>query len=66
MSKLYNVYNILAGIVLLFLLFDKFSGKILKLVDKEFQRLLTPKEDKAQTREEVLHILKKQPKGEVA
>ena len=47
--------------VLLIALLDRYAGKILAVVDPTFKAMLKsklPKEDKATTKEEILHILK--------
>ena len=60
-KKLYQIYNIIAGLLLLIALLDRYAGKILKIIDPAFKKLLEskiPKSDKATTKEEILYVLK--------
>ena len=60
-KKLYQIYNIIAGILLLVALLDRYAGKILKVIDPTFKKMLEskiPKQDKATTIEEILYVLK--------
>lgn len=60
-KKVYKVYNIIAGLILLVVLLDRYMSKILKIIDPTFRKMLeskVPKSDKATTKEETLYVLK--------